>query len=116
MEVPVCEGLPDGDELAASTEHAYGNMELNLPTREDTSVTIDVNMYNLNTKCDIVDLYSVEGESERAKDSVPFMHVAQLQGPKGEIVRVYAVVDNSAMCGALDSEFFGKVSGRLSAL
>ncbi|KZP06434.1 hypothetical protein FIBSPDRAFT_764412, partial [Athelia psychrophila] len=48
--------------------------------------------------------------------SVPFVHFASLLGPKGENVRVKSVVDDGAMCGALDSDFYDKVSHRLSPL
>ncbi|KZP25628.1 hypothetical protein FIBSPDRAFT_673083, partial [Athelia psychrophila] len=46
----------------------------------------------------------------------PYMHMVHLHGPRGEIVRVRAVVDNGTMCGAIDSAFFEGVSGRLSKL
>ncbi|KZP08552.1 hypothetical protein FIBSPDRAFT_761263, partial [Athelia psychrophila] len=75
-------------------------------------------MYVNTWNDDIVDLYAV-GESEGEKDraaSVPYMHMVRLHGPRGEVVRVRAVVDNGAMCGALDSAFFKNAAGRLSAL
>ncbi|KZP24427.1 hypothetical protein FIBSPDRAFT_664607, partial [Athelia psychrophila] len=66
----------------------------------------------------IFDLYAV-GESGRRGDSgtsVPYMHMVSLHGPRGEVVRARAVVDNGAMCGAINSTFFEGVSGRLAAL
>ncbi|KZP12540.1 hypothetical protein FIBSPDRAFT_677349, partial [Athelia psychrophila] len=46
----------------------------------------------------------------------PFVHFASLMGPKGENVRVESVVDDGAMCGALDSDFYDKACHRLTAL
>ncbi|KZP25881.1 hypothetical protein FIBSPDRAFT_680738, partial [Athelia psychrophila] len=46
----------------------------------------------------------------------PFVQWVGLQGPLGETVRIRAVVDDGAMCGAIDSGVFEKASTRLSTL
>ncbi|KZP06517.1 hypothetical protein FIBSPDRAFT_687089, partial [Athelia psychrophila] len=46
----------------------------------------------------------------------PFVQWVGLQGPRGETVRIKAVVDDGAMCGAIDSVVFARVANRLSAL
>ncbi|KZP03969.1 hypothetical protein FIBSPDRAFT_733567, partial [Athelia psychrophila] len=65
------------------------------------------------------DLYAVGADSERRetpRSSVPFVQWVGLQGPRGEIARVKAVVDDGAMCGAIDSGVFGKIAARLEPL
>lgn len=64
----------------------------------------------------VVDLYTAEGEKDERAESVPFVHHTILKGPQGESVRVRAVVDNSAMCGALDSTLYDTISHRLTPL
>ncbi|KZP27116.1 hypothetical protein FIBSPDRAFT_731240, partial [Athelia psychrophila] len=71
------------------------------------------------TEYDVLDLYEVGADSEEAagrKGSVPFIQWVGLEGPRGETVRVKAVVDDGAMCGAMDSAVFEKVAARLSTL
>ena len=36
---------------------------------------------------DIVDLYAV-GHTQKKKDTVPFIHLISLEGPKGKVVRI----------------------------
>lgn len=67
-------------------------------------------------QCMIVNLYAVERAEDSGRKTVPFVHYASLMGPKGENVRVKSVVDDGAMCGALDSEFYDRVAHRLSTL
>lgn len=67
-------------------------------------------------QCTIVDLYATDGAGGVRMQSVPFVHYASLLGPKGEMVRVKLVVDDGAMCGTLDSDFYDRVSHRLSDL
>ncbi|KZP11072.1 hypothetical protein FIBSPDRAFT_706565, partial [Athelia psychrophila] len=67
----------------------------------------------------VLDLYAVGEEVEKKEartSSVPFIQWVGLQGPRGETVRIRAVVDDGAMCGAIDSGVFQGVSTRLSAL
>jgi hypothetical protein len=44
----------------------------------------------------------------------PFVHEVQLQGPKGEVVRVRAVFDDGAMVGAMCTTIFEQVRHRLA--
>ncbi|KZP10616.1 hypothetical protein FIBSPDRAFT_757925, partial [Athelia psychrophila] len=70
-------------------------------------------------ECYVFDLYAVGADSEVRKtpgSSVPFVQWVGLQGPRGEIVRMKAVVDDGAMCGAIDSGVFENVATRLDSL
>jgi hypothetical protein len=62
------------------------------------------------------DLYAVGGSGMASKDRTverPFMHKVQLLEPKGEIVRVCVVFDDSTMIYAMCSQIYKKVKHRL---
>jgi hypothetical protein len=63
----------------------------------------------------IVDLYGMQSE-DGEKKIVPFQHVIELHGPRGEIARWMSTFDDGAMVDAIDLKEFGKVKHRLAAL
>ncbi|KAF8182206.1 hypothetical protein K438DRAFT_1479504, partial [Mycena galopus ATCC 62051] len=46
----------------------------------------------------------------------PFVQHVELGGPKGEVVRMRSVVDDSAMVSAIDSKVYEQVKHRLAGL
>ena len=63
-------------------------------------------------------LYSVGHEAVmrmicNAKEEVLFKHTLKLAGPKGEIVRVSALFDGTAMVAAMCQSVFEKIKHRL---
>lgn len=113
--VPVRVEPTDGDTGGGPTKHTPDGGRVTL-TKNDESFTAIASMYSIDSKSDIFELYAVGVEDAEEKESVPFVHTVSLQGPKGERVRVKAIVDNGAMCGALDSDVYNSVSTRLSTL
>lgn len=83
----------------------------------DDVVILDTSMYNESSgnEHQIVDLYGI-GNANRSHKSVPFVHGVELEGPKGEVVRMRSVFDDGAMVNAIDSDIFSQVKGRLSPL
>jgi hypothetical protein len=63
----------------------------------------------------IVDLYGMQND-DGEKKIVPFQHVIELHGPRGEIMRWMSTFDDGAMVDAIDLKEFGKVKHRLAAL
>ena len=66
----------------------------------------------------LIDLYSLGHESIMREMcnvgmEVPFKHTLQLKGPQGEIVRVSALFDSTAMVAAMCQSVFEKVKHRL---
>ena len=66
----------------------------------------------------LIDLYSVGHEMIMREMcdigmEVPFKHTLQLKGPQGEIVRVSALFDSTAMVAAMCQSVFEKVKHRL---
>ncbi|KAF8868433.1 hypothetical protein BD779DRAFT_1793882 [Infundibulicybe gibba] len=48
------------------------------------------------------------------KNSVPFVHGVELEGPNGEIVRIRSVFDDGAMVNAIDKKLHTKIKERLT--
>ncbi|KIK32875.1 hypothetical protein CY34DRAFT_64408, partial [Suillus luteus UH-Slu-Lm8-n1] len=69
----------------------------------------------------ISDLYSI-GHQHVTKaqlengEAVPFIHRIELDGPKGEVVRIRALFDDGAMVSAMCASIFQKVKHRLHNL
>ena len=73
-------------------------------------------MSNVTTtsESNIVELFSIGTSAEReGKETVPFIHQVRFQGPRGEIVRVWANVDDGAMREVMSSSMFRNVKHRL---
>jgi hypothetical protein len=65
---------------------------------------------------EVCDLYVVGGLEVAGKNGMAerlFMHEVQLLGPKGEIVRVCMVFDNSTMICTMSTQIYEKVKHRL---
>lgn len=82
----------------------------------DSAVLLDTTLYSKFStgECKVLDIYGI-GSDNRLRKSTPFVHGVELQGPKGEVVRIRSVFDNGAMVNAIDSDVFAQVKGRLSA-
>lgn len=83
----------------------------------DDAVILDTPMYNGSSESEyeIVDLYGI-GSANRSHKSMPFVHGVELEGPKGEVVRMRSVFDDGAMVNAIDTDVFNQVKGRLTPL
>ena len=60
------------------------------------------------TEYEIVDLYSV-GHEQRKKDTIPFIHMLSLEGPKGEAACIWGLSDDGALVNVICSTIFDKV-------
>ncbi|KAF8871403.1 hypothetical protein BD779DRAFT_1680441 [Infundibulicybe gibba] len=69
-------------------------------------------MYSVPTNTFTLDLYTVD--STVRKNSVPFVHGVELEGPNGEIVRIRSVFDDGAMVNAIDKKLHTKIKERLT--
>jgi len=63
----------------------------------------------------VVNLFSIGASKEREEKGItrPFIHQVRLHGPQGEIVRIWANVDDGAMREVMSSSMFEKVKHRL---
>jgi len=64
----------------------------------------------------VIDLYEVDkksGKHQRDCMVKPFIHQVRFHGPKGEVVRIWALFDEGAMREAMSTETFHKVKHRL---
>lgn len=68
-----------------------------------------------NSKSNVVDLFSISASKgkEEAKGTKPFIHQVQFHRPQGEVVRVWANVDDGAMKEVMSSSVYKKVKHRL---
>ncbi|KAJ7137883.1 hypothetical protein C8R44DRAFT_607176 [Mycena epipterygia] len=64
----------------------------------------------------IVDLYTVGIERGPKRTSVPFICGIELEGPKGEIVRIRALEDGGAMVSAMCTALYEREKHRIGAL
>jgi hypothetical protein len=71
-------------------------------------------MYPDNTKTEIVNLYLTS--APKTNTSLPFMHTVELDGPRGQVVRLRSVFDDGAMINAIDLHVMHLVYTRLSPL
>ena len=65
-----------------------------------------------------MDLFDVSAneEQEERKETKPFKHRVHLQGPRGEVVRVWANIDDGAMREVMLMKTFGRVKHRLRVM
>ena len=83
---------------------------------EHCEVTSTVpNVLTSTTESDVVDLFDigVNEMKEGIENTKPFRHRVHFRGPRGEIVRVWANVDNGAMKEVMSSQTFHKVKHKL---
>ena len=68
-----------------------------------------------NSNLNVINLFSISANKEREgkEKTKPFIHQVRLHGPQGEIVRVWANVDDGAMREVMSSSMFRKVKHRL---
>ena len=68
-----------------------------------------------NSNLNVINLFSIGANKEREgkEKTKPFIHQVRLHGPQGEIVRVWANVDDGAMREVMSSSMFRKVKHRL---
>ena len=66
-------------------------------------------------KSNIVELFSIGAskEKEENRKTEPFIHQVQFHGPRGEVIRVWANVDDGAMREVMSLAMFEKVKHRL---
>jgi hypothetical protein len=77
----------------------------------NTLSTVTTTISELN----IVDLFSIgaDKEIEEKKATKPFVHQVRFHGPQGEVIRVWANIDDGAMKEVMSSSMFRKVKHRL---
>ncbi len=73
---------------------------------------------NVDNECDIIDLYTAgtEGEEDGKHKTKPFVQLVMLDGPRGEVVRLPASVDDGALVGIMCATKYDEVAHRLGAL
>ena len=78
-----------------------------------TSTVSNVTTYE--NESNIVNLFTISAskDTKEEKETKPFIHRVQFQGPQGEIVRVWANVDDGAMREVMLTNIFKKVKHRL---
>jgi len=69
----------------------------------------------IESELNVVDLFSIGASKENGEKEVtkPFIHQVRFHGPQGEVVRVWANIDNGAMKEVMSSTMFKKVKHRL---
>ena len=67
------------------------------------------------SESNVVELFSVGASKakEKAKETKPFIHQVRFYGPQGEVVRIWANIDDGAMKEVMSSSMFKKVKHRL---
>ena len=75
----------------------------------------DSHVLPTTSKSDIVDLFSLGANNNKkgTKAAKPFIHQVRLLGPQGEVVRVWANVDDRAMREVMSKATFERVKHRL---
>jgi hypothetical protein len=87
------------------------------PSGDHEHTPPEVPVTSTNTEYEIVDLYAVmqqNKDTSNGMSEVPFVHEVHLDRPKGEIVQVHAVFDDSAMICAMSTGVFSQVRHRLA--
>ena len=81
--------------------------------REVTSTVS--NVLTFTTESDILDLFDIGANEtkEGIGNTKPFRHRVHFRGPRGEIVRVWANIDDGAMKEVMSSQTFHKVKHKL---
>jgi hypothetical protein len=69
----------------------------------------------INTKSNVVNLFAIgaSNDNKENKETKPFVHQVRFHGPQGEIVRVWANIDDGAMREVMSAAMFRKVKHRL---
>src|SRR5882762_4382878 len=69
------------------------------------------------TELDVVDLFDIGANEikEGIGRTKPFRHRVRFYGPRGEVVRVWANIDDGAMKEVMSSKTFEKVKHKLGA-
>jgi len=103
-----------GRAVELSTESTTPKLDIEQQTKfiGNTSTRLPVTTpSNLN----VVNLFSIGANKGREEKGItkPFIHQVRLHGPQGEIVRVWANVDDGAMREIMSSSMFKKVKHRL---
>jgi hypothetical protein len=99
-----------------ATAQVHDVQEKQIEIAEPTFSTVP-NVNATPSESHIVDLYAVGAKTkEGEKTTSPFIHQIQLQGPQGEVVRVWATFDEGALMEAMSTQTFEKVKHRLSTL
>ena len=67
------------------------------------------------SELNIVDLFSIGTNKEKEEKDMtkPFIHQVRFHGPQGEVVRVWANIDDGTMKEVMSSSMFRKVKHRL---
>ena len=107
--------------LAGSAGKRGGAVELstNATTQgliEHSGITSTVlNVLTSSTESDIIDLFDIGANEENGRigSTKPFRHRVHFRGPRGEVVRVWANIDDGAMKEVMSSETFNKVKHKL---
>ena len=55
------------------------------------------------------------GHVQKKKDTVPFIHVINLEGPKGEVVCIQGLFDDGALVNVMCASVFDKIKKRLGS-
>ena len=73
------------------------------------------NVLTTTIESNVVELFSIGASKSKGeiKDTKPFVHQVRLHGPQGEVVRVWANVDDGAMKEVMSKEKFQMVKHRL---
>jgi transposase InsO family protein len=100
-------------ELGTTSMTRNYNNEQRIEHFGDTSTISDVN--TTNSKSNVVDLFNIGANDTTRKEhgTKPFIHRVQFHGPQGEVVRVWANIDDGAMKEVMSSAMFQKVKHRL---
>ena len=72
-------------------------------------------MYTVSEKSQVIDLYAV-GIEEPERASVPFICGIEVEGPRGEKIRVRALEDGGAMANAMCTVLYEAVRHRIGEL
>ena len=99
-------------ELSTKSTTQNQNTERQTEYIGNTSTPLPV---TTNSNLNVINLFSIGANKEREgkEKTKPFIHQVRLHGPQGEIVRVWANVDDGAMREVMSSSMFRKVKHRL---
>jgi hypothetical protein len=99
-------------ELSTNSTTRDIDTEQQMESKESTDTCSNVAP---NSKSSIVELFSIgtSEENDRKGKTEPFIHQIRFHGPQGEVIRVWANVDDGAMKEVMSSSMFRKVKHRL---
>jgi hypothetical protein len=64
----------------------------------------------------VVDLFGIGANKIRREETRPFIHQVRFYGPQGEVIRVWANIDDGAMREVMSTATFEKVKHRLGTI